>query len=112
MYHYTYENNKWQFHCKGKTLFESDTLAVIFDQDDPFDTLLKHGSADQIEQLFLGEKYSKLAKAGCKLIMVTVPPCSCETLNKCLSISGSKWCSRLLVEANAPHERRRDKPEE
>jgi hypothetical protein len=100
-YEYIHENGKWRFHRGGGSPFESDTVAILFDQGDPFDVLLKHGPADQIERLFLGDKCDKLAKAGCNLIMVPVPPRCVETLNKCLAISASKWCSRLLDEANA-----------
>jgi len=80
---------------------ESSGVAVIFEQDDPFDVLLKHGPSDKIESLFLSDTFDRLAKTGCRLVMVTVPPSCCDTLNKCLSISASKWCSRLMDEANA-----------
>ena len=97
---YTYENGKWQFHRDGGDIVESDKVAVIFEQDDPFDVLLKHGPADNIEILFLSDKYNKLVRTGCRLVMVIVPPQCCKTLNKCLSISASKWCSRLQDEVN------------
>jgi len=97
MNEYTYENGKWIFHRDGEDVV-SDSVSIIFDKDEPFDTLLKHGSSDKIEQLFLSASYDKLAKTGIDLVMVTVPPHCCETLNKCLSISASKWCSKLVEE--------------
>jgi hypothetical protein len=96
---YTYENEEWRFHRDGEVL-RSAGVAVIFEQDDPFDVLLKHGPSDKIETLFLSDRYDQLARTGCRLVMITVPPRCCDTLNKCLSISASKWCSRLMDEAN------------
>lgn len=97
---YTYENEEWRFHRDGEVL-RSAGVAVIFEQDDPFDVLLKHGPSDEIETLFLSDRYDRLAKTGYRLVMITVPPRCCDMLNKCLSISASKWCSRLMDEANA-----------
>ena len=99
-YVYTYEDGRWLFHRDGG-VFESDTVAVLFEQDEPFDVLLRHGPADKMKDLFLSDRYSALAKTGCRLAMTTVPPQCCETLNKALSISGSKWCSRLHDEVAA-----------
>jgi len=97
---YTHKNGEWQFH-RDEDIVKSHAVAIIFEQDEPFDVLLKHGSADKIESLFISDKYSKLCRSGCRLVMVVVPPCCCETLNKCLSISASKWCSKLMEEANS-----------
>jgi len=98
---YTYKNGKWRFLRQDGDVFESDTVAIMFDQDDPFDVLLKHGPANAIETLFIRNRY-KLMQVGCNPIMIIVPPRCCETLNKCLEISASKWCSRLQNEVNAP----------
>ena len=98
---YTYSNGKWIFH-RGSEIFESNSVSLIFEQCEPFDILLKHGPSDEIEKLFLSDPYDQLAKIGCHLLMVKVPPHCCEILNKCLSISASKWCSRLLEATKSP----------
>lgn len=96
---YIYDGGKWRFEGVGWKL-DSDTVAITFEQGEPFDVLLNHGPAESIEKLFLSDSYEKLAHSGCRLCMVVVPPRCCEILNKCLAISASKWCSRLLFEAN------------
>lgn len=98
-YVYSYDSVGWVFHHHGKET-RSSTVGIIFDEDEPFDTLLKHGDGERILQLFLSEPYSRMAKVGCRLRYVEVPPSQVELLNKCLEISASKWCSELAKEVD------------
>lgn len=94
---YTYDRNEKEFifHVNGEML-RTKTLAIMYEEDEPYDTYLKHGSKEDVEKLFLSEPYKRLTNiTGLPIYMVEVKPEHIETLNKCLHISASKWCTKL-----------------
>jgi hypothetical protein len=97
---YTYENGTWKFLDFDGEVKEYDSVSIIFDKDEPFDTLLKHGKSRDMQALYASGRYIPLEETGSFVIVCLVPPTCCEMLNKCISISGSKWCSLILIEAN------------
>ena len=92
---YAIEDGHWCFFHEPfkKTTYKS--VSIIYDKDEPFDVLLKHGDTEKVKDIFLSDSYSKMFKLGCDLRFVEVPHSALDILNKCISISASKWCSKL-----------------
>jgi hypothetical protein len=93
-YEYEIVAGEWVFNRDGEQL-KSASVAIIYDKGEPYDVLLKHGETERVRSVFLSDAYSKMYKRGCDLRFVEIPPVAVEMLNKCLSISASKWCSKL-----------------
>jgi hypothetical protein len=105
-YEYEIVAGEWVFNRDGEQL-KSASVAIIYDKGEPYDVLLKHGETKRVRSVFLSDAYSKMYKMGCDLRFVEIPIVAVEMLNKCLSISASRWCSKLedYISANVSDHR-------
>jgi hypothetical protein len=96
---YTYENGMWIFHNANKQTMSKD-IGIIYDKcaigGNP--CLMEHGEWGSITKRF--KKYHEsiniiLESIFMDIRIVWVPPSEIKTLNKCIAISASHWCSTL-----------------
>lgn len=70
---------------------------LLYDENEQFDTLIKHGSKENTEIIFkeMAKNFNGVKFFNPILLEIPINEENLILLNNCINISASKWCTKL-----------------